>query len=819
MKKKKRLIPSLALIIAIGVVVFMPGLGFAECPDGITGYWKLDEFNTTDSTYDDFVAGNDATITTGSPEVIDGALYFNDDDADTVDISPNSAFNWTDSEDFSIELWVKTDGVTESATDVFIGRNDTGTGGTDIQWWIGVYKSSGFAGFRIQDNTGSNYEAGTGDTVDVNDGDWHHLVFVRASGVFTLYVDGSGEAITTDDSSGTLSSGFMSDTGDINIGHLALSTNAFDFTGYISQVAIYGKALDTTTIASHAASRTDYCGGSDAISIYAPYPDNTRAFWSFDVDSTTDVFSGLNNATASGSPTVDTTAGINGALSFDDGTPDLLNISPNSAFNWTNSEDFSIELWVKTDGVTESATDVFIGRNDTGTGGTDIQWWIGVYKSSGFAGFRIQDNTGSNYEAGTGDTVDVNDGDWHHLVFVRASGVFTLYVDGSGEAITTDDSSGTLSSGFMSDTGDINIGHLALSTNAFDFTGYIDEVAIYGKALTSTEISSHYTTGGGSTGGGDSVTSLRPIPTASATTATPTVVGDGSTAVTLDGTGSSTHAEASITDYAWSQTGGTTVSLSDNTAASPTFTAPLIATAETLTFSLTVTASDGQTSAPDTVDVVFTVPTSPTAPTASAGIDQTVTEGDTVTLDASGSTPATTGANLTYAWTQTDSSGLTATLSDATAAQPTFTAPEVTTATALTFQVTVTEAGNTETATDTVTITVNDAASSPTADAGDDQSVSKGATVTLDGSGSTPVTTGATLTYAWTQTDSSGYTVTLDDATAVQPTFTAPSAAATLTFQLTVTEDGVGSANDDVTITVRSSGGGGGGCFIESLRK
>ena len=97
----------------------------------------------------------------------------------------------------------------------------------------------------------------------------------------------------------------------------------------------------------------------------------------------------------------------------------------------------------------------------------------------------------------------------------------------------------------------------------------------------------------------------------------------------------------------------------------------------------------------------------------------------------------------------------------------------------------------------------------PTANAGPDQtSVASGATVTLDGLGSTDTDAGDALTYAWTQT--SGTTVTLSDndsATAVQPTFTAPTlsigdAAATLVFSLTVNDGTVDSTADTVSITV-----------------
>lgn len=97
----------------------------------------------------------------------------------------------------------------------------------------------------------------------------------------------------------------------------------------------------------------------------------------------------------------------------------------------------------------------------------------------------------------------------------------------------------------------------------------------------------------------------------------------------------------------------------------------------------------------------------------------------------------------------------------------------------------------------------------PTANAGPDQStVASAATVSLDGSGSSDPDAGDTLTYAWTQTDSSGTTVTLSSTTAAQPTFTAPTlganhAAVTLVFSLVVTDDKTNASTADmVSITV-----------------
>ena len=87
----------------------------------------------------------------------------------------------------------------------------------------------------------------------------------------------------------------------------------------------------------------------------------------------------------------------------------------------------------------------------------------------------------------------------------------------------------------------------------------------------------------------------------------------------------------------------------------------------------------------------------------------------------------------------------------------------------------------------------------PMADAGPNQTVDIGDTVTLDGSNSSDPE-GETLTYLWTQTG--GTIVTLSDATAVQPTFTAPVVVGGLIFQLTVTNTSGLKNTDNVGINV-----------------
>ncbi len=86
----------------------------------------------------------------------------------------------------------------------------------------------------------------------------------------------------------------------------------------------------------------------------------------------------------------------------------------------------------------------------------------------------------------------------------------------------------------------------------------------------------------------------------------------------------------------------------------------------------------------------------------------------------------------------------------------------------------------------------------PTANAGSDQTVEEESAVTLSGSGAD--SDGSIASYAWTQTD--GISVTINNPDAATATFTAPTTAGQLTFQLVVTDDDRATGSDTVTITV-----------------
>jgi hypothetical protein len=184
-------------------------------------------------------------------------------------------------------------------------------------------------------------------------------------------------------------------------------------------------------------------------------------------------------------------------------------------------------------------------------------------------------------------------------------------------------------------------------------------------------------------------------------------------------------------------------------------------------------------------------------PIANAGPDQNVTIGSLVTLNGSGSSDAD-GDPLTYAWSfDSWPAGSTATLSDATVVNPTFTADL---AGSYILHLIVND-GTTDSVADTVTVSAFAANvnAPPVANAGLDQNVIAGSLVTLNGSASSDAN-GDPLTYTWSFVSRPpGSNAVLASTTAVNPTFTAD-LAGSYVLSLVVHDGTVASSADTVTV-------------------
>jgi RHS repeat-associated protein len=262
--------------------------------------------------------------------------------------------------------------------------------------------------------------------------------------------------------------------------------------------------------------------------------------------------------------------------------------------------------------------------------------------------------------------------------------------------------------------------------------------------------------------------------------------------VQLDGSGSS-DPDGDALSYQWTlaqRPASSNATLSNPSAVQPTFVADAPGN-----YVLSLVVNDGAaSSAPDEV----IISTTNSAPVAAAGPDQSVAVGDLVTLDGSGSSD-TDGDALTYNWTLVSvPAGSAAALSTPGAVHPTFVADRPGTYTARL----VVNDGQTDSAPDTVSITTLN--TPPVANAGPDQTARVGATITLDGSGSSDVD-GNALTFQWSLTSvPAGSAASLSNPSQVGPTFTLDEPG-TYVAQLIVHDGTVASAPDTVSITTVNS--------------
>ncbi len=259
-----------------------------------------------------------------------------------------------------------------------------------------------------------------------------------------------------------------------------------------------------------------------------------------------------------------------------------------------------------------------------------------------------------------------------------------------------------------------------------------------------------------------------------------------------------------VRDAGQSSGGVTMTGASGQSVSGDTLTIALIASQVTAINNLTIPQLDvdpeavfdltgvGIVNTPDQPVILINTP-----PTVDAGQDQAVSEGGTVTLNGTGSDPD--GDQITYSWSH--DSALPITISNATAQSTTFIAPTVDSDTAVTFVLSVSDGTNAD-VTDQVTITILDVPvnNPPTVDAGQDQAVSEGGTVTLNGTGSDP--DGDQITYSWSH--DSALPITISNATAQSTTFIAPTVDSdtAVTFVLSVSDGTNADVTDQVTITI-----------------
>ncbi|MFK7884927.1 MAG: tandem-95 repeat protein [Phycisphaerales bacterium] len=243
--------------------------------------------------------------------------------------------------------------------------------------------------------------------------------------------------------------------------------------------------------------------------------------------------------------------------------------------------------------------------------------------------------------------------------------------------------------------------------------------------------------------------------------------------------------------YSWTQVSGPAVDLSGSDTNQPAFDAPELDSNAVLRFRVEV--SDADSTGVQYVTVAVAADNDPVV--VDLGPDQNVSEGDTVTLNATVVDPE--GYATVQRWEQV--SGPTVEISNADSLSPTFTAAESDGSADLVFKFTASD-GETEVV-EYVTVHVEAENDAALVDAGADFEVEEGDTVNLVGSATDPE--GEELTFSWRQV--SGPTVIVTDADSANATFEAPEGVVNtdIRFELTAS-DGVNESVDSVTVTINA---------------
>jgi len=183
-------------------------------------------------------------------------------------------------------------------------------------------------------------------------------------------------------------------------------------------------------------------------------------------------------------------------------------------------------------------------------------------------------------------------------------------------------------------------------------------------------------------------------------------------------------------------------------------------------------------------------------PISNAGLDQTTSYNQVVTLDGSASTDPG-GTISSYAWSQI--SGTNVELGSPSEQTTTFTTPNI--EGDLMFRLVVVD-NESASDSDTITVSVINTNIDPIAIAGEDQIVEINDPVTLDGSSSSD-SDGTISSYLWSQI--SGEAVTLSAANEAITIFTAPAQEDILVFKLLVSDEFGGESSDTISVLVQNT--------------
>jgi hypothetical protein len=420
----------------------LEGYAQAVLSDAPTGYWRLNG-NGNDAAASPHNATVVGGVTFGQASPLsDGSTAALFDGSTGYASVANGAYQAFGTGPMSAECWFK---VSANALAYYAvdNKNGSSTGLTGFSLLL----SAGQPSLRIGIAGAPGQTSFVQSATSYADGQWHHMVGVLTRGatdVLTLYVDGVLNATANVAAAGWN----LTPSVPLWIARRNDGVGAF-FAGVIQEIAIYNYALSAQQIANHYALRTSTITSVAAATV---------------VDASGNGHTG----TITGGVTLQQTSTLadgNAAALFDGASS---KIALGSLLVDTTA---SVEAWIKT--TIASQQPIFSNRTNATTVG-DV--FVGV-NAGKFIVFT--DESGALLST----TAVVNDNNWHHVVWTHDGTTTRLYVDGLIDK--------TVAQIRSPKTGACFIGFDPQTGNEW-WPGALDEVALYGYALTAEQVAAHY---------------------------------------------------------------------------------------------------------------------------------------------------------------------------------------------------------------------------------------------------------------------------------------------------------------------------------------
>ncbi len=421
--------------------------------------------------------GNDGTVygatltedRFGNPDsayLLDGNDYLILEDQPAVVIGTN---------DFTYSMWVKT---ASSSTQMLCQRYKVGDG----PYWLRINDS--------QKTSFTTYDSQYGhlwnqqNVIGLSDGGWHMISCLRQGSTTKVFVD--GQLVST--ASGMIRN-IVNDPGIIYIGvQINNGTLINYFTGVVDDIHIYDHALSD----------------QDILDLYnEPDPADTNdldaglvASYPFNGDAADASGNGYDGTVVDATLITNRFGDVDSAYYFD-GVNDRIDL-PSAVLNVERTNSYSQSFWIKTT-ATDTGNNIIAKMQSSGAyRGLMIGINAGILRMQ-----WISDQNSSNKIRVDG-TTSLRDDQWHHIAVIydgssTAAGI-SVYVDGNPESMSVyaDSLTGTILNSVTPTIGSRN--------NTYYYTGAIDDIRIYSRALSESEVQALYADTGTSGSGGSGAT-------------------------------------------------------------------------------------------------------------------------------------------------------------------------------------------------------------------------------------------------------------------------------------------------------------------------